>query len=78
MESEQDDKSLEQDREKLFHLVWSMPSEQVAATLGISGPALTKRCTKLGIPKPPRGYWARFKGVIQIALFHRWLRIWTW
>ncbi|MCL7944762.1 hypothetical protein [Marinobacter sp. ATCH36] len=39
-----------------------MPSEQVATTLGISGVALTKRCARLGIPKPPRGYWARFKG----------------
>ncbi len=62
MQSESDDSRLAQDREDLFHLVWSMPSEQVAANLGISGPALTKRCTKLGIPKPPRGYWARFKG----------------
>lgn len=62
MQSESDDSRLERDREELFHLVWSMPSEQVAAKLGISGPALTKRCTKLGIPKPPRGYWARFKG----------------
>ena len=62
MQSESDDSRLERDREGLFHLVWSMPSEQVAAKLGISGPALTKRCTKLGIPKPPRGYSARFKG----------------
>lgn len=62
MESESDDSRLERDREELFHLVWSMPSEQVAAKLGISGAALSKRCAKLGIPKPPRGYWARFKG----------------
>ncbi|PHQ62983.1 MAG: hypothetical protein COC10_08580 [Sphingobium sp.] len=62
MESESDDSRLEQDREELFRLVWSMPCEQVAAKLGISGAALTKQCAKLGIPKPPRGYWARFKG----------------
>ncbi len=62
MESESDDSSLEHEREELFHLVWSMPSERVAAKLGISGAALSKRCKKLGIPKPPRGYWARFKG----------------
>ncbi|MEP1584284.1 MAG: hypothetical protein ABJK20_07625 [Halieaceae bacterium] len=39
-----------------------MTTTQLAATLGISGVALTKRCAKLEIPKPPRGYWARFKG----------------
>ena len=61
MESESDNSRLEENREELFHLVWSMPGEQVAVKLGISGAALTKRCTKLGIPKPPRGYWARFK-----------------
>ena len=34
----------------------------MAEKLGISGAELNKRCAKLGIPKPPRGYWARFKG----------------
>lgn len=48
-------------REELFRLVWSMPSEQVAAHLGISGVALGKRCAKLRVPKPPRGYWAKYK-----------------
>jgi len=48
-------------REELFRLVWSMPSEQVAVHLGISGVALGKRCAKLAVPKPPRGYWAKYK-----------------
>lgn len=62
MQSEPDRSNLEQEREELFHLVWSMPSEIVATNLGISGPALTKRCNKFGVPKPPRGYWAKFRG----------------
>jgi hypothetical protein len=46
-------------REELYEQVWSKPSEQVAAALGVSGVALTKRCAAWNIPKPPRGYWAR-------------------
>ena len=46
-------------REALYALVWSKPSEQVAADLGITGTALAKICWRRHIPKPPRGYWAR-------------------
>lgn len=46
-------------REELYEQVWSRPSEQVAAALGVSGVALAKRCAAWNIPKPPRGYWAR-------------------
>lgn len=46
-------------REELYELVWSKPSEQVAAGLGVSGVTLTKRCAAWNIPKPPRGYWAK-------------------
>ena len=46
-------------REELFLLVWERPSQEVAQELGISDVALTKRCRKLQVPKPPRGYWAK-------------------
>ena len=61
MASDKIDEEQPNSREELFRLVWTMPSEQVAAHLGISGVALGKRCAKLGVPKPPRGYWARYR-----------------
>ncbi|MBB5235538.1 hypothetical protein [Deinococcus budaensis] len=48
-------------REELYDLVWSKPSEEVAADLGITGTALTRACARRNIPKPPRGYWARLR-----------------
>jgi len=60
-DSEFDENQRQARREELFRLVWSMPSEQVAKKLGISGVALAKRCTRLGVAKPPRGYWAKYK-----------------
>ena len=48
-------------REELFSLVWSMPTIEVANKLGISDVAVGKRCKRLKIPKPPRGYWAKLK-----------------
>lgn len=46
---------------ELKRLVWSMPSTEVAAIYGVSGRAVGKRCQQMGIPKPPRGYWARVR-----------------
>lgn len=46
-------------REELFELVWSEPATKVASRLGISDVALGKLCSKLQVPKPSRGYWAR-------------------
>lgn len=46
-------------RERLFELVWSKPTTQVADDLGISDTAVKKLCQKLQVPKPPRGYWRR-------------------
>lgn len=44
---------------ELKRLVWEMPATEVAREFGVSDTAVKKRCRKLGIPKPPRGYWAR-------------------
>ena len=51
----------EMTRKALYELVWSAPSVEVAAQLGISDVGLTKVCRKHRIPKPPRGYWAQKK-----------------
>lgn len=46
-------------REDLYILVWRMPTTQVAKLLGVSDVAVAKRCKKLNVPKPTRGYWAK-------------------
>lgn len=46
-------------REDLEKLIWQKPTEQIARDFGVSGNAIAKRCKRLGIPKPPRGYWAK-------------------
>lgn len=46
-------------REDLYELVWSKPMVELAQDLGLSDVALAKRCRKLGVPVPGRGYWAR-------------------
>ena len=40
-------------------MVWKKPVLQVAKDLGVSDAAVKKRCKRLGIPTPPRGYWAQ-------------------
>jgi hypothetical protein len=42
-------------REELFEKVWAQPTTTVAAELGISDVALSKRCKKLHVPKPSPG-----------------------
>lgn len=46
-------------REDLYELAWSKPMRNLAKDFGISDVALAKRCRRLGIPVPGRGYWAR-------------------
>ncbi len=45
--------------EELQNLIWSMPATEVAKIFRVSDKAIEKRCKKLGINKPPRGYWAK-------------------
>ena len=42
-------------------VVWQFPLTHIAKQLGISDVAVKKRCAKLGIDLPPRGYWQREK-----------------
>ena len=48
-------------REELFALVWEKPVLQIAKDLGVSDVALRKRCARLQVPTPPRGYWAKIE-----------------
>ncbi|MGP8201614.1 MAG: hypothetical protein ACLQU4_19160 [Limisphaerales bacterium] len=46
-------------RQELYGLIWSSPATKVAADFGVSDVAVHKRCIKLNIPRPSRGYWAK-------------------
>jgi hypothetical protein len=46
-------------RPELYKQVWSEPMTKVAAQYWISDVGLKKRCKAMGIPTPPRGYWAK-------------------
>ena len=48
-------------REELHKAIWSTPCQRLAAKLGVSDVALAKTCRRLGVPRPPRGYWARLQ-----------------
>jgi hypothetical protein len=47
------------DRPTLFEHVWSMPVDKLAKEWGLSGRGLSKACSRLKVPVPPRGHWAR-------------------
>lgn len=49
--------TLPQDRETLYHLVWSEPAERITVLYGISTELLAKRCSEMRIPRPLAGYW---------------------
>lgn len=49
------------DRAKLLEQVWSDPVQVVAPLYGLSDVGLKKLCSRLQIPTPPRGYWAKLK-----------------
>lgn len=46
-------------RDKIYAKVWSKPACHAAKDFGISGSMLARICSKLHVPRPPRGYWAR-------------------
>jgi len=52
------DQDREITREKLHDLVWSTPTRTAAKKFGLSDVGLAKICRKLGVKKPPRGFWA--------------------
>lgn len=46
-------------KEKLYELVWSIPSKKIAEIYGVSDTAIVKWCIFYGIEKPSRGYWQK-------------------
>src|SRR5262245_34294053 len=46
-------------RVDLYEQVWGKPMRALAREFGVSDVALKKHCTKLNIPVPGRGYWAK-------------------
>lgn len=52
-------------REKLYELVWSEPMLKIAARYGVSSSYLARVCTRLRVPRPARGYWAKLAVGIQ-------------
>lgn len=47
------------DAGSIHRLVWSAPTQQVATTLGVTDSAIGKYCKRLGVPKPPKGWWTK-------------------
>ena len=52
-------RQFEIDSEDLLLAVWSEPVRAIAASFDVSDKAIEKRCKRLGVVKPPRGYWAK-------------------
>ena len=52
---------MELSREDLYERVWTTPMMHLAEEFGLSGPGLAMICEKHGIPRPPRGYWAKIR-----------------
>jgi hypothetical protein len=46
-------------REELYERVWAEPMQTLAPQFGISDVALKKTCTRMRVPTPGRGYWAK-------------------
>ena len=46
-------------KEELEILVWLKPTTEIAEMFGVSDVAIAKRCKKLNVDKPPRGYWSK-------------------
>lgn len=47
--------------DELLLAVWTEPVTSVAASFDVSDKAIEKRCKRLGVVKPPRGYWAKMQ-----------------
>ena len=54
-------RKFEIDRQELQELVITMPMIALAKNLGVSDVAVAKRCKKLGVLRPPRGYWRKIE-----------------
>lgn len=50
--------------EALEKLVWAKPVMIIADEMDVSGAAVAKRCARLGVDTPPRGYWQQLESGI--------------
>ena len=50
-------------KEELERLLWEKPTIYIAKDLGVSDKAVEKHVKKLGLTKPPRGYWVKQKNI---------------
>lgn len=58
-------------REDLYALVWSEPMLKVAARFDVSSSYMARVCTRMNVPRPERGYWAKLavgKTQLQVPL----------
>lgn len=46
-------------REELYEQVWSEPMLKVAARFGVSSSYMARVCTRMNVPRPALGYWAK-------------------
>lgn len=46
-------------REELYERVWSKPMSVLAREFGLTGNALAKICSRMHVPYPSRGHWAK-------------------
>jgi len=46
-------------REILYEQVWSQPMTELAIRYSVSSSYLARICTRLNVPRPERGYWAK-------------------
>ena len=51
------------DKDELQTLLWKKPTREIGKDLGVSDKAVEKHSKKLGLTKPPRGYWQKNKPV---------------
>lgn len=54
-------KKFEISKEELSKIIWEIPTIHIAKIYGVSDHAISKRCKKFGIEKPPRGHWTKSK-----------------
>lgn len=48
-------------REQLYETVWAEPMLRIAERFGVSSSYMSRVCTELQVPRPPRGYWAQLE-----------------
>lgn len=52
-------RKFEVSKDTLGKLLWEYPTSHISKMFGVSDKAIEKRAKKLGLSKPPRGYWAK-------------------